>query len=79
MRAINLVPADERVGRVNGGKSNGAVYGVLVGLIVVLVGIAIAFEAEDIAGIARTLRRDWSPSMRTLARRLGMQPTCCGA
>jgi Tfp pilus assembly protein PilN len=37
MRAINLVPADERPGRVNGGKSNGAVYGLLIGLIVVLV------------------------------------------
>ena len=29
MRAINLVPADSRPGRVNGGKSGGAVYGVL--------------------------------------------------
>ena len=29
MRAVNLVPADSRQGRVNGGKSGGAAYAVL--------------------------------------------------
>jgi Tfp pilus assembly protein PilN len=36
MRAINLVPAESRQGRVNGGKSGGAVFGFL-GLLAVLV------------------------------------------
>lgn len=41
MRAINLVPADSRPGRVSGGKSGGAVYGVLGGLVVLLLGVAL--------------------------------------
>jgi Tfp pilus assembly protein PilN len=42
MRAINLVPADSRPGRVNGGKSGGAVYGVF-GLLIVLIAAASVF------------------------------------
>ncbi|MDO9356812.1 MAG: PilN domain-containing protein [Solirubrobacteraceae bacterium] len=42
MRAINLVPADSRPGRVNGGKSGGAVYG-LFGLLIVLIAAASVF------------------------------------
>ena len=41
MRAINLVPAESRPGRVNGGKSGGAVYGVLGLLVVMLLGLSV--------------------------------------
>lgn len=41
MRAINLVPADSRPGRVNGGKSGGAVYGVLGVLAFLLLGLSV--------------------------------------
>jgi len=37
MRAVNLVPPESRSGQFNGGKSGGAVYGVLGGLVVLLV------------------------------------------
>ncbi len=41
MRAINLVPADARPGRVSAGKSGGMVYGVLAVLAVLLVGVSL--------------------------------------
>lgn len=41
MRAVNLVPADARPGRVNGGKSGGAVYAVIGGLVVLLLGMSV--------------------------------------
>lgn len=43
MRAINLVPAEERPGRVNGGKSGGAVYG-LLGVLVLFILAAAVFS-----------------------------------
>ncbi|MBO9534194.1 MAG: PilN domain-containing protein [Solirubrobacteraceae bacterium] len=36
MRAVNLVPPESRAGRVTPGKSGGAVYGVLVGLVLII-------------------------------------------
>ncbi len=41
MRAINLVPADARPGRVSAGKSGGLVYGVLGVLAVLLIGVSL--------------------------------------
>lgn len=41
MRAVNLVPAEARAGRVSGGKSGGAVYGVLGVLALLLVGASL--------------------------------------
>lgn len=41
MRAVNLVPAEARTGGVSGGKSGGAVYGVLGVLVVLLLGVAV--------------------------------------
>ncbi len=41
MRAINLVPADSRPGRVNGGKSGGAVYGVFGFLILAILAASV--------------------------------------
>lgn len=41
MRAINLVPADSRPGRVSAGKSGGAVYGVLALMVVMLLGLSV--------------------------------------
>jgi len=48
MRAVNLVPAESRAGRVNGGKSGGAVYGLLGLLVVVLLMLSsLAFIKRD--------------------------------
>lgn len=50
MRAVNLVPADARPGRVNGGKSGGAVYAVLGVLVVLLLGMSVlAITKRDAA------------------------------
>jgi Tfp pilus assembly protein PilN len=40
MRAVNLVPPESRVGRVTPGKSGGAVYGLLAGLVLVLAALS---------------------------------------
>ncbi|MBJ7471337.1 MAG: PilN domain-containing protein [Solirubrobacteraceae bacterium] len=47
MRAVNLVPLDSRPGRVSGGKSGGAVYGVLGVLVVLLVGLSLFAMAKN--------------------------------
>lgn len=57
MRAVNLVPADSRVGRVNGGKSGGAVYGVIGVMVLLLLGLSTLalskkHEAEAIQELA---------------------------
>lgn len=50
MRAINLVPPESRPGRVSGGKSGGAVYGVLGALVVLLLGLSVlAISKRDTA------------------------------
>lgn len=62
MRAINLVPADERPGRVNGGKSGGAVYGVLGALAVLILVVAVfslakrdeARATQDLAAVEQS-------------------------
>lgn len=41
MRAVNLVPADSRQGRVNGGKSGGAAYAVLGVMAILLVALSV--------------------------------------
>lgn len=41
MRAVNLVPLEARPGRVSGGKSGGAVYGVLGAMVVLLLGLSL--------------------------------------
>ena len=56
MRAINLVPADSRPGRVNGGKSGGAVYGVLGVLVLVLLAASVfALAKKDEAQASQEL------------------------
>lgn len=48
MRAVNLVPPESRAGRVSGGKSGGAVYGVVGGLaVLVLMLSALAMVKRD--------------------------------
>ncbi len=46
MRAVNLVPADSRPGRVNGGKSGGAAYGVLGVMALLLVALSVLAIAK---------------------------------
>lgn len=47
MRAVNLVPADSRPGRINGGKSGGAMYGVLGALVVLLLGMSVLAQSKS--------------------------------
>lgn len=46
MRAINLVPADSRPGRVNGGKSGGVVYGFIGALVVLFLGLTLLASSK---------------------------------
>lgn len=46
MRAINLVPADQREGGLSGGRSGGMVYGLLGALGVLLIAVAVLVSAS---------------------------------
>lgn len=49
MRAVNLIPADQRGGTLGAGRSGGMVYGVLAALVAVLLGVSIyALAGRDV-------------------------------